>query len=294
LDRDEQTRLSWAKLVELYAEVPKLYQNFFEPFSIAGKKIPYTIRGPAYEGFFHRATEKLLCDFGTEIIILEKNGNTYATRSFPLEDISYVEIRTVLLDSYFKISGLTKDGGLASSSIRFNTVTDYLFTRIVEKVRLNAIGPQGTARILATKQFDHLVHINYKFMNYGRRSMLEGENFIHFILQPEIRIPIMRLLGRTYYRRIFPTHMSILTDKELIMIREETRQSDNSRYGGIWDFIPLQKITSISLRRKDRDVLGIINLPENEQEYSNSSWNKIWKFLSQFAEPINNKHPILN
>ena len=266
LDIGEQTRLSWAKTIDSYAAVPKAYTNFFEPFLADGREFPYTIQGPSYEGFFHRSTEKLICDFGSDIFILDRNGNTYTARGYPLDKISYVEIRSVLLDSYIKISGVTKEGLHASSTIRFNTVTDYLFTPIVERIRLAAIGTKDTAQEVESGLFDHLIRINYKFMNYGRRSLLGGEKFIHSILQPEIRTPILKFLGRTYYRTIFPTHMSILTDRELIMIREEKSKSGDGKYCGIWDFIPLNKIVTLSLDEKGNNLLVLtIQLPEKER-----------------------------
>jgi hypothetical protein len=288
LSTEEQTRLSWAKPIESYAAVPKVYQDFFEPFLAAGWEFPYTIQGPAYEGFFHRSTEKLICDFGSDIFILDRNGNTYTARGYPLDKISYVEIRSVLLDSYIKISGVTTEGLRASSSIRFNTVTDFLFTPIVEKIRLFAIGTEGTTQGPESGLFDHLTNINYKFMNFGRRSLLRGEKFIHSILQPEIRTPILKFLGRTLYQTIFPTHMSILTDRELIMIREEARQSGNDRYGGIWDFIPLNKIGALSLDEKGSNLLALsIQLPENERFeylYQASAIEDLGKFLARFKE----------
>jgi hypothetical protein len=288
LSTEEQTRLSWAKPIDSYAAVPKVYQDFFEPFLTAGREFPYTIQSPSYEGFFHPSTEKLICDFGSYIFILDRNGNTYTARCYPLDKISYVEIRSVLLDSYIKISGVTKEGFYASSSIRFNTVTDYLFTPIVERIRLVAIGKKDTAQEPESGLFDHLISINYKFMNYGRRSLLGGEKFIYSILQPEIRTPILKFLGRTFYRTIFPTHMSILTDRELIMIREEARQSGNDRYGGIWDFIPLNKIGSLSLDEKGSKLLLLsIQLPENERLeylYQASAIEDLGKFLARFKE----------
>ena len=288
LSTEEQTRLSWAKPIESYTTVPKVYQDFFEPYLAAGREFPYTIQGPSYEGFFHRSTEKLICDFGSDIFILGRNGNTYTARCYPLDKISYVEIRSVLLDSYIKISGVTKEGLRASSSIRFNTVTDYLFTPIVEKIRLSAIGRKGTDQEPETGLFDHLISINYKFMNYGRRSLLGGEKYSYSILQPEIRTPILKFLGRKFYRTIFPTHMSILTDRELIMIREEARQSGNDRYGGIWDFIPLNKIGSLSLDKKGSNLLVLtIQLPENERLeylYQASATEDLGKFLARYKE----------
>ena len=288
LSTEEQTRLSWAKPIESYAAVPKVYQDFFEPFLAAGREFPYTIQGPSYEGFFYRSTEKLICDFGSDIFILDRNGNTYTARGYPVDKISYVEIRSVLLDSYIKISGVTTQGLRASSSIRFNTVTDYLFTPIVERIRLFAIGTEGTTQEPESGLFDHLTNINYKFMNYGRRSLLGGEKFIHSILQPEIRTPILKFLSRTLYRTIFPTHMSILTDHELIMIREEARRSGNDRYGGIWDFIPLKKIDSLSLDEKGSDLLLLsIQLPENERFeylYQASAKKDLSQLLERFRE----------
>jgi len=288
LSTEEQTRLSWAKPIESYTTVPKVYQDFFEPYLAAGREFPYTIQGPSYEGFFHRSTEKLICDFGSDIFILDRNGNTYTARCYPLDKISYIEIRSVLLDSYIKISGVTKEGLRTSSSIRFNTVTDYLFTPIVEKIRLSAIGRKGTDQEPETGLFDHLISINYKFMNYGRRSLLGGEKYSYSILQPEIRTPILKFLGRKFYRTIFPTHMSILTDRELIMIREEARQSGNDRYGSIWDFIPLKKIVTLSLDKKGSNLLVLtIQLPENERLeylYQASAIEELSKFLARFNE----------
>lgn len=72
--------------------------------------------------------------FDREIYTLEKRGNTFEAQGYPFEGISYVEVRTILLDSRIKISGVTKQGVSTSSSLRFNSVTDYLFTLILERV----------------------------------------------------------------------------------------------------------------------------------------------------------------
>jgi hypothetical protein len=283
---DEQTRLSWAKTIESINAVPQAYKGFFEPFLAAGREFPYTILGPTFEGFMHRANERLICDLGSEIYVLEKSGNTYATHCYPLEKISYVELRSVLLDAYIKISGVTKDGSHASSSIRFNAVTDYLFTPIVEKIRRTTMGPIELAPASKPEQFEHLLRVNYKFMNYGRHSLLAGEKVLHSILQPEIRNPALKLLGITVYRTIFPTHMSILTDGELILIREIARQQGGDRYGGIWNFIPLNKIVSLSLGERGSNLLVLsIHLPEKEHlEYlfQASARQEIDQLLSKF------------
>jgi hypothetical protein len=102
-------------------------------------------------------------------------------------------------------------------------------------------------------------------MNYARNSLLGPEEVLGAILQPEIKAERFRILGKTYYRTISPTHTCILTDRELILIREEVLQDRNDKYGGIWDFIPLNKISSLSISRINGDMLALsVKLSTNE------------------------------
>jgi hypothetical protein len=285
---DEQTRSSWAKPIASYDAVPAVYKDFFGPLQADGREFPYTVLTPSYEGFIHRTTEKLVCDFGHEIYVLERSRNTFEAQCYPFERISYIEFRTVLLDAYIKISGVTKYGVAASSIFRFNSVTDYLFTPILERIRLATVDSKGAAQNSELEKFDHLVRLNYKFMNYARRSLLGGEKVIHSVLQPEIRVSLLTVLGKTYYRTISPTHMSILTDRELIMLREEERRSGNERYGGVWDYIPLNKIVTLSLSEKDSSLLVFsIQLPENarlEYLFQASAKREVNQLLDRFRE----------
>ena len=59
--------------------------------------------------------------------------------------------------------------------------------------------------------------------------------------------------------------MSILTNRELVIIREdEPKGGFVDRYGGIWDYIQLDKIMSLNLNRKSNDLLVLsIQLPGN-------------------------------
>jgi len=70
------------------------------------------------------------------------------------------------------------------------------------------------------------------------------------------------------------------------MIREEARQSGNDRYGGIWNFIPLSKIVTLSLREKNTSLVVLsIQLPEREHLeylYQASAMEDLGKFLAQF------------
>ena len=136
----ERTRASWARHIPTYAAVPPAYRAFFEPLQAAGQDLPHAVLAPSYEGFLHRATEKLVFALGQEIHVLEKAGNTFQAHCFPLPAISYVEFRAVLLDAHVKICGLADRGTPACCTIRFNAVGDYLFRPIVETIRRAAIG----------------------------------------------------------------------------------------------------------------------------------------------------------
>ncbi len=281
----EQTQLSWARSLESYDAVPDVYSAFFGPLRAEGRDLPYALLTPSYEGFIRRTTEKLVCDVGREIHVLERKGNTCEAQCYPLEGISFVQVRTVLLDSRIKITGVTRNGVSASSTIKFNSVTDYLFVPILEKIRFASGDFRGAVRSSELAKFDHWITLNYKFMNYARRSLLGEETVLHAILQPEIRVNLLTVLGKTYYRAISPTHASILTDRELIMISEDEKQSGDTKYGGISDYIPLNKIVDLSLGRKDGDVLVLsVHLPEAvrlEYIFQASAEHEVARLLDQ-------------
>lgn len=282
----EQTRESWAKPITSYADVPPVYKDFFAPFLAAGQAFPYTVLTPSYEGFIHRTTEKLICDMGREIYVLERSGNVVEARGYPLEGISYVEVRTILLESRITICGATADGVPATSTFRFNSVTDYLLATVLKTIRRATIGAADADRRSEVAKFDDLLRVNYKFMNYGRRSLLGSEKVVQIILQPEIRASVLTFLGKTYYRTISPTHMSVLTDRELIIIHEEARKSSSDRYGGTWLYIPLHKIETLSVSERDGDLLALsIRLPHNvqlESLYQLSAKQELDQFLARF------------
>jgi hypothetical protein len=106
------------------------------------------------------------------------------------------------------------------------------------------------AGLLAEKEkFDHLSGLSFKFMNFGRSSLAPGEKVLQMLFQPEIRQPAWKLPGWTFYRTVTTTHLTILTDKELILIREDQRSFaiKGKRYGGIWQYLPLRSLASVSL-----------------------------------------------
>jgi hypothetical protein len=103
LSADERTRSTWAKAIESYPAVPDVYKDFFTPPLVAGQTFPYTVLTPFYKGFFHTTTKQLVCDLGDAIYILERAGDTVTVQCYPLGAISYLEVGTILLESWIKI-----------------------------------------------------------------------------------------------------------------------------------------------------------------------------------------------
>jgi len=282
----ELTKSSWAIQIKTLADVPDVYQSFFEPFLTDESTFPYTVLTPSYENFIHRTTEKLIIDFGREIYILERKGDEFETQCYPVDGISYVEMMTALLASSFTICGITNKEDYVSSTLKFNSVTDCLFTPILKNVRSVSVDSKNVAQGTDEKKFNSLADVNFKFMNFAKHSLLEGEKVVQFVLQPDIQEELLTFLKKTYYRTISPTHMSILTDRELIIIREDADRRKEDRYGAIWNYIPLSKVISLSVSEKNGDLVGLtIQLPGDasfELVFQSSIKKELDQFLTRF------------
>jgi hypothetical protein len=129
--------------------------------------------------------------------------------------------------------------------------------------------------------------LDYKFMNYARRSLLGGEKILQIILQPKIRVPVLTILGKTFYKVVSRAHLSILTDRELILIREEDNPRVIGEYGKVWDYIRLKKTVDLSLGDEGSEFPKLsVQLPEGiriENMYQASARQEINQLLSRFA-----------
>ncbi len=265
---DEQTRLSWAKALPGRGQVPEAYRSFFVAGPGRDSLFPYIVLTPSYAGFLHRAREKLICCSDRQIYILEIQRQTLKCTTFAYENISSVEVGTCLLNSWITLRGTTDNGLLAASTFRFNLVTDYLFRPILEKVRPATNLASGADCKIEQAKFDCLAQANYKFMSYARRSIRPGAQVIQFVWQPELCTRLFTLFGQTLYHSLACAHIVILTDSELIIIREEKHANweGGQPYGGIWKYIPLNKITFAALTEAAGDLATLsIELPHNEQ-----------------------------
>lgn len=293
---DEQTRLSWARPVRAFDDVPEAYRSFFETLPPSKRDpFPYTVITPKFKGFVRPESEKLICNLGDAIFVLEKVGNRLTSLCYPLKDICYIEFGAILLHSWITITGPDINGILTSSTLKFNLVTDYLIAPIVESIRCGTTTAIDTNPGTQTAHFDSLVRSNFKFMNYARRSIRPGEKVIQTLLQPEIRFEVLKLFSVPLSRLISTAHLTILTDSELIIIKDDEKQGwlKRARYGGIWRYIPLDKVIAASLTSKENDLL-VLSILLTQNQHIESVFQALKKDeLERFLEQIKSQaYPI--
>jgi hypothetical protein len=263
-----QSKLSWATRVDSYEEAPLVYRAFLDRLLANETEFPHAVLTPTFRGYMREEKEKLVCVTRKDVYIVEQVKEGLAVTRFAGEDIHYVEMGAVLLHAWLTIRGRTDKGVLTSSTLKFNAVTGFLFAPILAVVRRTDPTPTSMDLNAEKAKFRYLRDINFKFMNYGRRTIAPGEKVIKTVLQPEIKTEILRILGRSLSRTVTTAHLTILTDKELIVIRddEEDQATQDVHYGGIWTYIPLAMIQSASLTARNEETLRLrLHLPEHDQ-----------------------------
>ncbi len=268
LSASEQTRLSWARLARSYDDVPEVFRDLLATLTGDADTFPYTVLTPSFQGFLRRPSEKLICTFDDEIWVMEKAQNRAVSTCYPVREISTIEAGSILLKAWITLEGLDSTGILNRSTLQFNAVSEPLFTPIINRVRPIPDSSTGVDHIAEMDRFNCLARTNFKFMNYARRTIIPGERVIQFILQSEVRVDAPRLFGRSWWGRIHPAHLTILTDKELIIIRDEAgvRWNPDAKHGGIWTYVPLDKIAATSVARTDDGMLTVsIHLPGDDR-----------------------------
>jgi hypothetical protein len=263
----EQTRLSWARPVRSAEELPKAYRPFIDALPTEGA-FPYAMITPTFAGFLRRETEKLVCSVGDHLYVVEKVKGELNTTSYAFEDIHYLEVGAVLLSAWLQIRGRADDGISAVTRLKFNAVSERLFTPFIGKIRGAADYPSAIDRETELKKFDSADMLTFKFKNYARRSILPGAHINAVVSQPEIHKTVVKVLGHAFQRTIAMSHVLILTDRELIIVHDDQdspKWRDDTRYGGVWNYVPLNKIAAVDLTEQATGLLALtVQLPPND------------------------------
>jgi len=265
----EQTRLSWAKSVRSVDEIPPAYHDYLHANLLDLAACLPAVLTPTFRGFLQRENEKLVFTHDERLYILEQSASALLPCVFPLAEINIIEVGAILLKAWLRVSGLI-DGQPTSHTLKYNTVTQFLFDPLVAQIRDAQSDSPALADLRHERaRFDPLCDHHYKFMSYARMSLLPGERVVDYLMQPEIRTPRLRVLGRSMSMRIIDTaHLCILTDNELIVIRDDpaSLQSCNeTRYGGVWDYLPLSQVQGAALEERADGLVLALRLPRDDR-----------------------------
>lgn len=251
-----QTMRSWTRVISSFEEVPKAFHADF-PREAA---FPYTIVLPEDKlSFLQKRREQLLCLGDDQIVVLESGRDQVNVTSHRIEDISHIEHGRELLHSWIKIGSSS-----GTSTLSFNTVTLRHFEPIFEKIRPNTVlgEKQDSQSESALSAFDYLNTLNYKFMNFGRQSVRAGERVLQTLYQPDRCVRTVTLFNKTLFRQYATGHLSILTEHELIVIRQTKRMKTEGQniYGGIFIYIPLRQIHDLSFTSNEKKSLCVMTI----------------------------------
>jgi hypothetical protein len=255
-----QTMTAWSKVIESREDIPTVYKTYFDKEFSDTQLFPHVILTPALDKSPRKTTEKLICDTHDALYVFERIGNQIDAKCYPYPDIFGSESGIVLLDSWLTVHGRTRQGETATSKIEVNTTSLRYFTSIQRKLRPSLHTIDKTGFKAEKDKFGSLSTVNFKFMNYGIESLIPGETVLQILLQPEIRQSLFTIFAKTFYRNVSPAHLTILTDQELIVlqdVQQQNKESKMSHYGGIWQYIPLRCIESITLSEAARDRLTL-------------------------------------
>ena len=257
----DQRARSWAREVKNYPDLPEIYKPFFREKKLDHlEPFPYTVVSPTFKGGHGRPeNERLLWISDRTVNVLEfVDGQLHSTYYNP-EQIVYLERGSILLHAWISIMGQDA-AGINSTTIRYNAVTDPIMAPFLSCLRVTPATGGSIDLDRERSRFDFLSFSNFKFMSYGQASIQQGARVNRILLQPQIRHDIFRFSGFNISRLIQPSHLIILTDGELIIIRDDDSQpwSRKDPYGAIWSFISRERILDSYLTTVEDDRMQFI------------------------------------
>jgi hypothetical protein len=244
--------------------MPHAFQPFFEIYS--GREFPYAFFDPAKRAFSTRIHAKLVCVLDDEVRIYEKENNRVNEIFIQVEDVNYIESGTSLLYSWITIN-LAAGSRISNYTLAFSTAAQSFYKPVIDCFRSVPYAKRVDLAERAEEEkgkFDFLIEQNHKLMNFGRRSIEPGEEVRQILFQPEIKLPYLKLFGKKSYKLFLKTSLMVLTDTELILIRESDNISIDC--AAVEWYFSLGRIKHLNVEYSDdfkKCILDIVFYDEN-------------------------------
>lgn len=256
-NRAKSSVATWSQVVDSFDAVPEKFKSACAVLRDRTADFPFTVFAPSIIETRRKTTEKLLAIMDDAFFVWEPVGQRIVAVAYPLDTITDIEVGEILLYSWLTITGTNSEGIYTSTRIAYNSVSAACYKPFVEQFRPQPCEVEQGEWEQEEARFDFLESEHFKFMNYGRSSLIRGERIHHILWQPKIRKPFITLFGRSIHRTLAVAHLAILSDSEIIFIDDDKAQSDlrSGQYGGIRHYVPLRHVSSIEVNPSSRDIL---------------------------------------
>lgn len=236
-------------------ELPVPLQEPFAGLLKAGASFPDALYIPSSNWGDEISPEKILADFEDHLFIIERDEEGIRQMIFAHKDINYIQNGRILLESWILVSGMV-DGERKSHMILYNSVDEKKVLPIINAIR-KRVNQMTDQEFNNREEFMDLYPDNLKFFNYSNRSVIKGEKVLFTLYQDSIKNRFYRVIDN----RIAPSHILILSDKEIIIITETlSKHKEADSYSGVVTYISLHQVKDVLLpeRAKNQFSLDII------------------------------------
>ncbi len=231
--------MEWARLIEEIKDIPEIFKHCLSQILGEAAALPYLIYAPQDTWRKRVIYDKLLFIHNKQAYILENVDGRIVTVCHPFEHIINIEHGKILLYSWIRIESVI-DNNIISSIVEYNTVLEPLFKEILGTIR-DAIANTKVNFIDTHDSFYSIKDLTCRLENYTSTSLLPNQKVMGAMFQPALYKSSWFISKQI----LIPNQLIILTHEEFIIYKEEFEKADIRKFGGVWLYLPVNKIREI-------------------------------------------------
>jgi hypothetical protein len=239
------------RAISSYEEIPA---GFLAAFPGEDAGFPYTVLIPegGLSPFQKDTNPQMLCLYENRLVSLEAIQGEVQTSEYALKSITSVEHGRVLLNSWMSINSASRN-----KTLNFSSSFEQVFSPIIKALRATADVQEPDAS--AAKNQEEITKLGYlwkrniKYFNYAKQSLAPGATIQASVYQEDIPLSKLNFFNKPVFSSYLSGHLAVLTDREMIFIKEseEIRAIHDTSYGGVFSYIPVDKVKSVDFQMTD-------------------------------------------
>lgn len=244
---------AWARKLKEFNDLPEKFKSEISK-SLFSDKLELAVYAPKKDQNKNILFENILFLNKDNFIIFNFNEeDTIIKKTFNYKDILRLKLDIILLKSK-----LSLDIKKEVYNLHFNTTAEPIFQNVLTLIRKKIHGFKKENVDISS--LNYLQNINNKLFNYSKYALKYGNSIIDSVYQ-----------NKNDKLKINPS-ISILTENELVFIKEakEDNTPENCNYGGFWEFIPINNISSIKTHEHENNNLFNLEIIIDNKEYIES------------------------